>query len=613
VKIRTLSSALLFPFIALTCTPQVKDPDPVQVLETTRKVAGKVIRETSFDYRLVPMTSNAGFMQADIDGYGRPENGSAGGRPETDRAGGTPEPGGSPGIPKNGTGAFFYAYGKLGSDRDTSGLLGLSHRGEIKLFLNGEEIFSGTSHEIRVREYTYDRYLLQHEIPVRWKKGENELLVKFRQGTVSSRVLLLPLTDEDMKAEFVEPVPLAGPGVFWLTSRPWRAETAGGMDFTFPPEKEHRDYYGEGGEITVWETENPPLLRELVIPETASYKRDAYADWHYANGGTLLGILSLHEISGDERYPEFMEQYTANLLSNLDYFRWQYFNLHAMRGSFHRIFRMTMLDDSGGPAIPLAQMQLMQPGSQALLPLLSGIRDYVVEGQERLGDGTFSRPEPEPATVWADDLFMSGPFLLRMAKITGDQSLYDEVARQVVQFNKYLEDPETGLWFHGWYDGRKENTPVRWGRANGWVAWATAEALIHLPADHPQYRQVLDIFQDHMEALSGYQAPSGMWHQVLDRPDTWEETSCTAMFTLAMARGVRMGWLDQTYRDRAVRGWNALQDKIAGDGTVRDICRGTGIGGSVEFYAGRDRFDHDPRGLGAVITAGCEIYRLVTE
>lgn len=67
----------------------------------------------------------------------------------------------------------------------------------------------------------------------------------------------------------------------------------------------------------------------------------------------------------------------------------------------------------------------------------------------RLEDHTFSRPEPFPATVWADDLFMAVPFLLRMAEITGDISLYDEVARQVIQFNHYLADPSSGLYFHG--------------------------------------------------------------------------------------------------------------------------------------------------------------------
>ena len=63
--------------------------------------------------------------------------------------------------------------------------------------------------------------------------------------------------------------------------------------------------------------------------------------------------------------------------------------------------------------------------------------------------------------------------------------------------------------------------------------------------------------------------------------------------------------------DRALKGWYALQDKIGDDGTVRDICRGTSIGDDVDFYETRKRFDHDPRELGAMLTAGCEIHQLL--
>jgi unsaturated rhamnogalacturonyl hydrolase len=239
--------------------------------------------------------------------------------------------------------------------------------------------------------------------------------------------------------------------------------------------------------------------------------------------------------------------------------------------------------------------------------------DYVVNGQERLPDGTFCRPEPEDGTVWADDLFMSVPFLLRMARIKGNRALYDEVARQVIRFNGYLCDPGSGLYFHGWYSQRQVNSPVRWGRANGWIAWATSEALLLMPRDHPEYGRIMEIFRGHMKALAGCQDPSGMWHQVLDHPETYPETSCTAMFTLAMARGVRMGWLEEKYMENALRGWAALQEKIGPDGTVSDICRGTGIGENVDFYEQRDRFDHDPRGLGAMLTAGCEIHLLTDQ
>ena len=101
-----------------------------------------------------------------------------------------------------------------------------------------------------------------------------------------------------------------------------------------------------------------------------------------------------------------------------------------------------------------------------------------------------------------------------------------------------------------------------------------------------------------------------MWHQVLDHPESYEESSCTAMFVLGMARGVQNGWLADDFRTMAIRGWQALEKKIDEDGTVHGICRGTGIGYDLDFYFNRDTFDHDPRGLGAVMTAGLEVAKL---
>ena len=558
--------------------------EPAEVLETTRKIADKIIRETSFETQLVPLAFNGGITRFTIDHTTLLGNDQA-----------------------------YYAYGRLESEKETSGLLGLSFKGQIKLYLNGSEILSESSEELHIQEYTYNRYRFQKRIPVQWKAGENEVLVKCSGGPVS--LLMLPIDKLDAKEAFVNALPVSEttPNTHWLINGPWVTAKGNAIDHHFPPESGFRTFYQQGDQPVGWVTEEVPMLRELIIPETNSYLRDAYSDWHYANGGTMLGILSLYEASGDEDYYEFVKQFAQTLVGNDSYFNWQYFTHHAMRGSYHRLYRMTMLDDSGGPAIPFSQLQVMEPESKVLQPILSRVFEYVINGQERLEDQTFSRPEPEPATVWADDLFMSVPFLLRMAIIKGDETLYDEVARQVIQFNHYLSDPSTDLYFHGWYNNRGETTPVRWGRANGWIVWATSEALLHMPEKHPQYKTILKIYKQHMESLATYQDKSGMWHQVLDHPETFEESSCTAMFTLGLARGVRHGWLKKTYREQALLGWNALQNKIGEDGTVIDICRGTGIGDDVDFYENRKRFDHDPRGLGAMLTAGCEVYELLNQ
>ncbi len=577
------ASRLLF-ILAITFSSNLNAQESSS-LEVTRRIADKVVRETSFDYNMVPLTYNAGITSFVLEGS-------------------------TPAVEGN----IYYASAKLSSDQETDGLLGFSFSGHIKVFLNGQELFEGESEHTSLQEYTYNRYQFQRVIRVNWKEGENQLLIKWTAAEAEKEVpgefLMLPVDELDAKLPGVNTLPVTEemPDCYWLTNGPWKTGAADAMELKLAPEKGYSDHYVYDGNIMAWHYEEVPLLRELVIPESNSYTRDPYADWHYANGGTMLAILTLYKTTGDPAYLEFVREFAANLLENDEYFRWQYFKLHAVRGSFHRINRMTMLDDSGGPALPFAELQLIDPETDQYRELLERNADYVIKGQERLKDQTFSRPEPEPATVWADDLFMSSPFLLRMAKIDQAPSLYDEVARQVIQFNHYLADDTTGLYFHGWYMQRGENTPVRWGRANGWIIWATSEALMYMPKKHKDYKKILKIYRAHMEALAAVQAQSGMWHQVLDHPETFEESSCTAMFTLGMARGVRMGWLPKSYKEKALRGWEALQQKIADDGTVIDICRGTGIGNDVEFYETRKRFDHDPRGLGAMITAGCEIH-----
>ncbi|WP_315824207.1 glycoside hydrolase family 88/105 protein [Paraflavitalea speifideaquila] len=185
-----------------------------------------------------------------------------------------------------------------------------------------------------------------------------------------------------------------------------------------------------------------------------------------------------------------------------------------------------------------------------------------------------------------------------MAKATGNASFFDEATKQVLQFQQYLFISETGLYKHGWFSRSQEKSVAYWGRANGWIVWATAELLNVLPTNHRDYQKVLTIFRQHAGALVKYQQSSGMWRQLLDRPGAYEETSCTAMFTLAIARGVRMGWLGTAYKKYALLGWQGVARQIEAGGIVHGICRGTEIGFDEDFYLNRKQLDNDPRGLG---------------
>jgi rhamnogalacturonyl hydrolase YesR len=123
-----------------------------------------------------------------------------------------------------------------------------------------------------------------------------------------------------------------------------------------------------------------------------------------------------------------------------------------------------------------------------------------------------------------------------------------------------------------------------WGRANGWVMVATVELLDLLPEDHSDRDALIKILQDQAKGTATVQSGSGLWHQMLDRPDSYLETSCTAMFVYSMAKGVNRGWLNpQQYGPTAIAGWCGVQQDQQG-GKLSDVCIGTSYADDNIYY-----------------------------
>jgi len=184
---------------------------------------------------------------------------------------------------------------------------------------------------------------------------------------------------------------------------------------------------------------------------------------------------------------------------------------------------------------------------------------------------------------WVDDMFMISAVQIQAYRATKDVKYADHAANEMAA---YLDKMQTtnGLFYHG------PNAPFYWGRGNGWFAAGMAEVLSSLPPDHSQYARIMAGYKKMMAGLKQYQAPSGLWRQLIDDDQSWEETSGTGMFTYAMITGVRHGWLSEAeYGDCARRGWIGLCGHINDNGTVRDICVGTNVGTSRQYYLDRAR------------------------
>jgi unsaturated rhamnogalacturonyl hydrolase len=180
----------------------------------------------------------------------------------------------------------------------------------------------------------------------------------------------------------------------------------------------------------------------------------------------------------------------------------------------------------------------------------------------------------------------------------------------VIGFHRHLFDERAGLMYHDWYSDTGRPGVAFWGRANGWALMAQVELLDRLPPDHPARDTLVALFRRHVAGLARYQDTTGLWHQLLDRDDSYLETSASAMFTYAIARGVQRGYLDPGYAVVARRGWKGVLSRIRPDGEIEGTCTGTGVSDDLANYYRRPTPLNDVHGIGAVLLAGNEVLRL---
>jgi rhamnogalacturonyl hydrolase YesR len=196
---------------------------------------------------------------------------------------------------------------------------------------------------------------------------------------------------------------------------------------------------------------------------------------------------------------------------------------------------------------------------------------------------------------WIDDAFMVGALQIQAYRATKDPKYAGRAANELAAYLDRLQKPN-GLFWHG------AGGPFYWGRGNGWFAVGLAEVLSSVPTDHPKYARLMDGYKKMMAGLRQYQSSSGMWRQLIDNDEAWPESSCTAMFTYAMAVGVRHGWLDaKEYGDCARRGWIGLCDYLDKNGNLREVCVGTGQSKDVNYYLDRPRVVGDLHGQAPVL------------
>lgn len=333
-----------------------------------------------------------------------------------------------------------------------------------------------------------------------------------------------------------------------------------------------------------------------------------YNKWMYPNGVLAVGMVETASVLKDATYSDYARKNYRFIFDNIGYFRNAY-EAGDRRVEFGAFFRMGALDDCGSMAAGLMDVYSFDHRDD-YMAYLKRAADYILNRQLKLPDSTLGRDHPRALTIWADDLYMSVPFLARMGKLTGDPRYFDFAIRQVESFNRYLFDPSTGLYYHCYYTDMAVNGVAHWGRANGWLAVAQAMLIDNLPRNHPKRAELIGLLLRQIIGFSRYQDnATGLWHQVLDKQDSYLETSVSAMFAYAVAKAVNEGWIHPRYLSIARDAWGGLLNKVTPEGELEDVCIGTNIEDDIRFYYTRPKETNDQHGLGPFLLAGSEILR----
>ncbi|MDA1014591.1 MAG: glycoside hydrolase family 88 protein [Planctomycetota bacterium] len=215
-------------------------------------------------------------------------------------------------------------------------------------------------------------------------------------------------------------------------------------------------------------------------------------------------------------------------------------------------------------------------------------------------DGNLKMAMPAHVEM-SDSVFMGCPILAQVGRLTGERKYFDMAVKHM-RFMVKLNVRPDGLHRHSPLD------QAAWGRGNGFPALGLAWTLSDMPESHPGREEMLREFQSHIRALTPHQDPTGAWHQVIDREESYRELTSTCMITFAIVRGIRKGWLkSDTYRPVVAKAWRALRTRIAANGTLVDVGTGTGKQPNLRAYYDRTAI------LGADARGGAMSLMVTTE
>lgn len=339
------------------------------------------------------------------------------------------------------------------------------------------------------------------------------------------------------------------------------------------------------------------------------------ARWDYEQGLMLKALERVWERTGDARYFTYIQK-------DVDQFVQKDGSIRTYKAEDYTLDNLAT-----GPALLLLG-QLSVPGNEKYRLAAATLRKQLAS-QPRTQEGGFWHKKVYPNQMWLDGLYMAEPFYAQYSALMGDNAGLDDVAKQFALIEKHLLDPKTGLLRHGYDESREQKwadkatglSPQAWDRAVGWYAMALVDVLDYLPAGNAHRAALIKDVQRLAPVLAKYQdAKTGTWRIVLGQESqqgNYAEASGSCMFVYALAKGVRLGYLDKKYAAVARKGYDGILKTFVATENGALALNGTvsvgGLGGnpyrdgSYAYYLTEPLRKNDLKGVGPFILASTEM------
>jgi unsaturated rhamnogalacturonyl hydrolase len=335
--------------------------------------------------------------------------------------------------------------------------------------------------------------------------------------------------------------------------------------------------------------------------------------WTYTQGLVMKALWQVWEKTQDDKYLQYIKLYYDSMIADDG-------SIKTYKLTDYNIDKI----NSGKALLTLYKHDGQSKYKKALDLLRQQMKTH-----PRTSEGGFWHKKRYPHQMWLDGIYMASPFLAHYAIEFNEPVLLDDVAKQIILIERHTRDAQTGLLYHAWDESRQQRwadpntgrSPHFWGRAMGWYAMALVDVLDFLPQDHSKRPETIAIMDRLFAALAKYQDPrTGVWYQVVDlasREGNYLEATVSCMTVYAMAKAVRLGYVDAKYLDVARKGYQGILDTFIttddkGLLNINQCCSVGGLGGdpyrdgSFEYYMSEPVRSNDPKGIGPFILASLE-------